>query len=178
MIKMGIYGLLRTLTFLGPAPWWGELLIAIGIISGVWGILFALSQQDLAKTLAYSSIENQGIIALGIGSGLLALAYDNPELATLGFAGALFHVVNHGMFKSLLFLGSGVIQQATKTRQVNLLGGLMKRMPVVGVTLLVATASITASRRSTASWVSSSSTSARSAKARRWAPRRHPPPWL
>jgi len=145
MIKMGIYGLLRALTILGPAPaWWGELLIVVGIVSGVWGILFALSQQDLSRALAYSSIENEGVIALGIGSGLLALSYDNPALATLGFAGALFHVVNHGMFKGLLFLGAGAIQHTTGTRQLDRLGGLQKRMPVVGVAFLVATAAITA----------------------------------
>ena len=145
MIKMGIYGLLRVLTVLGPAPpWWGELLIVVGIVSSVWGILFALAQQDLSRALAYSSIENEGIIALGIGSGLLALSYDNPALATLGFGGALFHVVNHGMFKGLLFLGAGTIQHTTGTRQLDRLGGLQKRMPVVGICFLVATAAITA----------------------------------
>ncbi len=151
MIKMGIYGLLRMLIVLRSAPveletlrWWGELLIVIGIISGVWGILFAVAQQDFSKALAYSSIENEGIIALGIGSGLLALGYENPMLATLGFAGALFHVVNHGMFKGLLFLVAGVIQHSTGTRQVDRLGGLFKKMPVVGVTFLIATAAISA----------------------------------
>ncbi len=151
MIKMGIYGLLRTIILVRSAPveleslrWWGELLIVVGIVSGVWGILFALAQSDLSKALAYSSIENEGIIALGIGSGLLALGCENPALATLGFAGALFHVVNHGMFKGLLFLGAGAIQQSTGTRHVDRLGGLIRKMPLVGVSFLVATAAISA----------------------------------
>jgi formate hydrogenlyase subunit 3/multisubunit Na+/H+ antiporter MnhD subunit len=145
MIKMGIYGILRTLTLLEDAPaWWGYLLIVVGIVSGVWGILFALAQQDMARTLAYSSIENEGVIALGIGSGLLGLSYDIPSLAALGFAGALFHVVNHGMFKGLLFMGAGAIQQSTGTRDVDRLGGLLRRMPIVGLTFLLASAAITA----------------------------------
>src|SRR5262249_17937729 len=110
MIKTGIYGLLRVLISLGdPAPWWGWALVAIGITSGILGILFALAQHDLKRLLAYSSVENIGIIALALGIGLLGLSYGSPVLAALGFAGGLLHVVNHSVFKGLLFLGAGAV---------------------------------------------------------------------
>ena len=93
MIKMGIYGLLRTLTFLGPPPaWWGGVLIAVGVVSGLAGVLHALAQHDLKRLLAYHSVENIGIIALGIGLGLLGQSHGNASIAFLGFAGALLHV--------------------------------------------------------------------------------------
>ena len=105
MIKTGIYGLLRALTFLGtPPPWWGWLLFAIGLSSGVLGVLFALAQHNLKRLLAYHSVENIGIIALGLGTGLLGLSVGSLELAVLGVGGALLHVMNHAIFKGLLFL--------------------------------------------------------------------------
>ncbi len=108
MVKVGIYGLVRALTYLPAAPaWWGWLLIGIGIVSGIWGVLFALAQHDLKRLLAYSTVENIGIIALGLGVGLLGVSYGAPLVAVLGFAGALLHVVNHALFKGLLFLGAG-----------------------------------------------------------------------
>jgi len=130
MSKTGIYGLLRTLTFLGPPPiWWAWLLIAIGLVSGVLGILGAQAQRDLRRLLAYSSIENIGIIALGVGVGLLGLAQDAHGLALLGFAGALLHVLNHALFKGLLFIASGAVVQSTGTADLDQLGGLLKRKP-------------------------------------------------
>ncbi|MFH2099876.1 MAG: proton-conducting transporter membrane subunit, partial [Pseudomonadota bacterium] len=114
MIKTGIYGILRVLIFLGePVSWWGWALVVIGVVSGVTGVLFALAQHDLKRLLAYHSVENIGIIALGLGIGLLGVTAGNPLMATLGFCGGLMHVINHGLFKSLLFLGAGSVLHAT-----------------------------------------------------------------
>ena len=144
MIKTGIYGLVRTITLLGdPAPWWGWTLVAVGITSGILGVLFALAQHDLKRLLAYHSVENIGIIALGLGVGLLGLSYHSPALAALGFAGGLLHVVNHAIFKGLLFLGAGAALHATGTREIDRLGGLLKKMPLTGLTFLIGAAAIT-----------------------------------
>ncbi|MHC1741549.1 MAG: proton-conducting transporter membrane subunit [Syntrophobacteraceae bacterium] len=143
MIKTGIYGLLRTLCFLGtPPPWWGLLLIGIGLVSGILGVLFALAQHDLKRLLAYHSVENIGIIALGLGLGLLGVAVNAPALAVLGLAGALLHVINHALFKGLLFLGAGTVLHATGTREIDRLGGLIKRMPWTAGTFLVGAVAI------------------------------------
>src|SRR5213076_1022198 len=100
MIKTGIYGLVRALTFLGPLPAWaGWLLIGVGVTSGVLGVLFALAQDDLKRLLAYSSVENIGIIALGLGLGLVGLRVGSTSLTVLGFGGGLLHVFNHALFK-------------------------------------------------------------------------------
>ncbi len=143
MIKTGIYGILRALTFLGPPPtWWGLLLIIIGLTSGVLGVLFALAQHDLKRLLAYHSVENIGIIALGMGVGVLGMSQGSVAIAVLGFAGALLHVVNHAAFKGLLFLGAGSVFHATGRREIDRLGGLLKRMPITGVTFLIGAAAI------------------------------------
>jgi hydrogenase-4 component B len=143
MIKTGIYGLLRTLSFLGPPPpWWGWLLLGIGVSSGILGVLFALAQHDLKRLLAYHSVENMGIIALGIGVGLLGISYGSPVMAYLGFAGALLHVVNHSLFKGLLFLAAGAVAHATHTREIDRLGGVLKRMPWTGALFLIGSAAI------------------------------------
>lgn len=143
MIKTGIYGILRTLTFLPEAPsWWGWTLVAVGVVSGVLGVLFALAQHDLKRLLAYHSVENIGIISIGMGVGLLGIAYHIPVMAFMGFAGALLHVLNHALFKSLLFLGAGAIQHGAGTRDIDRLGGLLKRMPVTGGTFLVGACAI------------------------------------
>jgi len=143
MIKTGIYGLVRTLLWLGPPPlWWGYLLVVIGAVSGVLGVLFALAQHDLKRLLAYHSVENIGIIVLGLGVGLIGLGSHHPLVAALGFAGGLLHVVNHAIFKSLLFLGSGSVLHATGTREIDHLGGLLKSMPTTGATFMVGAAAI------------------------------------
>lgn len=143
MIKTGIYGLLRTVTFLSDAPsWWGWTLVSIGVVSGILGVLFALAQHDLKRLLAYHSVENIGIIALGLGVGLLGLSYRLPAMALLGFIGALLHVLNHALFKSLLFLGAGAVQHSAGTRDIDRLGGLWKKMPVTGATFLVGACAI------------------------------------
>lgn len=143
MLKMGIYGLLRVIPLLGPPPaWWGWVLVGVGVVSGVGGVLFALAQHDLKRLLAYHSVENLGIIALGLGLGTLGLASDLPVMAVLGFAGALMHVVNHAVFKSLLFFGAGAVLAATGERDLDRLGGLGRRMPVTARSFLVGSAAI------------------------------------
>ena len=143
MLKTGIYGILRILTFLGPPHiWWGWLLIATGLVSGIFGVLMALAQHDLKRLLAYHSVENIGIIALGMGLGILGVALHMPALAVLGFGGGLLHVVNHALFKGLLFMGAGSVQHAAGTREIDLLGGLIKRMPWTGATFLIGAVAI------------------------------------
>ena len=138
MIKTGIYGLVRILTLLGPPPmWWGWVLCGIGLSSGILGVLFALAQHDLKRLLAYHSVENIGIIALGLGIGLIGLHAGVPVLAVFGFGGGLLHVVNHALFKGLLFLGAGAVLHATGTRDMEHLGGLLKRMPWTGFSFLI-----------------------------------------
>lgn len=143
MIKTGIYGLVRTLTFLGPPPaWWAWTLIILGAVSGVLGVLFALAQHDLKRLLAYHSVENIGIITLGIGVGLLGIYLNAPVLAVLGFAGGLFHVINHAVFKGLLFLSAGAVLHSVGTGHLDRLGGLIKRMPWTAATFLVGSIAI------------------------------------
>jgi hydrogenase-4 component B len=143
MVKIGIYGLVRSLSLLpAPPPWWGWTLIAIGILSGIGGILFALAQHDLKRLLAYSTVENVGIITLGLGVGLLGVTSGSPFIAVLGLSGALLHVVNHAMFKGLLFLGAGAVLHATGTRELDRLGGLAKRMPWVAAAMIVGSVAI------------------------------------
>jgi len=143
MIKMGIYGLVRILCFLGTPPlWWGVLLLLIGLCSGISGVLFAIAQHDLKRLLAYHSVENIGIIALGLGAGLIGINRDLPVLATLAFAGGLLHVINHSVFKSLLFMAAGSVQHASGTLEIDELGGLGKRMPWTAVTFVIGAAAI------------------------------------
>ena len=143
MIKTGIYGILRVLTFLGsPEPWWGWTLAGIGAVSGIVGVLFALAQHDLKRLLAYHSVENIGIICLGLGIGLLGVSYGAPVVAALGFAGGLLHVLNHALFKGLLFLGAGAAARATGTRDMDRLGGLLRRMPLTGAAFLIGAVAI------------------------------------
>jgi formate hydrogenlyase subunit 3/multisubunit Na+/H+ antiporter MnhD subunit len=143
MIKIGIYGILRALTFLDSPPvWWGVMLIGIGITSGVFGVVFALAQRDLKRLLAYSSVENIGIITLGMGVGLLAVSRNMDTVAVLAFAGSALHVMNHAAFKGLLFLGAGSVLHATEQRDMDRQGGLIKRMPITGFTFLVSAAAI------------------------------------
>jgi hydrogenase-4 component B len=143
MIKTGIYGLLRVITFIGPpAAWWGWALVIAGILSGLLGVLSALAQHDLKRLLAYHSVENIGIIAMGLGMGLLGIHSGHPVVAALGFCGALLHTLNHGLFKGLLFMGAGSVLHATGTGELDRLGGLIKPMPVTGGTFLIGAAAI------------------------------------
>lgn len=143
MIKTGIYGLLRFLLFLGPPqPWWGWTILLSGLVSGVVGVLSALAQHDLKRLLAYHSVENIGIIATGLGLGILGVCYGLPAMAFLGFAGGLLHVFNHAIFKSLLFMGAGAVLKATGTRDLDHQGGLLRRMPLTGSCFLTGSMSI------------------------------------
>ena len=143
MIKTGIYGLLRAFTFLGNPPlWWGWGLIAIGLTSGVLGVLFALAQHDLKRLLAYHSVENIGIVALGLGVGLLGSSTGSSILIVLGFGGAMLHVVNHALFKGLLFLGAGAVLHGSNTLEIDHLGGLLKRMPWTATLFLIGAVAI------------------------------------
>ena len=143
MIKTGIYGLVRIAGSIDAPPlWWGETLIALGLMSGILGVLFALAQHDLKRLLAYHSVENIGIILLGLGVGWVGLSLRNPAVAALGFAGGLLHVLNHALFKGLLFLGAGSVLTATHTSEIDHLGGLLKKMPVTGATFLIGAVAI------------------------------------
>ncbi|MFZ5563178.1 MAG: proton-conducting transporter membrane subunit [Thermodesulfobacteriota bacterium] len=143
MIKTGIYGLVRIVSLLGPpAPWWGQTLILVGAVSGVMGVLFALAQHDIKRLLAYHSVENIGIISLGLGLWLLGAATDNFLLAALGLMGGLLHVLNHAVFKGLLFFGAGAVVQATGSRDMDRMGGLQKRMPQTALAFAVGSAAI------------------------------------
>lgn len=143
VIKMGIYGLMRVLVMFGaPPPWWGWTVLALGAGSGVLGVVWALAQHDIKRLLAFHSVENVGIILLGMGAGVLGLAYGHPVIAVLGFAGAALHTLNHALFKSLLFLGAGSVIHATGTRDIDRLGGLARRMPTTAAAFLIGAAAI------------------------------------
>ncbi|MBW6511603.1 MAG: hydrogenase [Desulfuromonadaceae bacterium] len=137
MIKTGIYGLVRVTSFFSEIPpWWGWTILIIGAISGIFGVAFAIAQHDIKRLLAYHSVENIGIIALGIGAALLGRSYHIPQLVLLGMAGALLHVINHGLFKALLFLSAGALIHTTGTREIDQYGGLLRRMPFSGLFFL------------------------------------------
>jgi len=131
MIKLGVYGLIRiSLDWLGDGPlWWGAVILLAGAVSAMVGVLSAIVDRDLKRVLAFSSIENVGIILIGLGAGVLYHAAGLPALAVIGLTAALYHAVNHTAFKTLLFLGAGAVVHATGTRDMEALGGLIKRMP-------------------------------------------------
>ena len=131
MIKMGIYGIVRVLTYVqSDLVTIGLIVLAISAISGILGVTMAIVQHDLKKLLAYHSIENIGIIGMGIGLGAIGLGIHNPLLAMLGFGGGLLHVLNHSLFKSMLFFSAGSVYQACHTRNIEQLGGVIHKMPV------------------------------------------------
>lgn len=128
-IKMGIYGLVRFSGWMPLPVASGELLVGLGALSVVLGIAFALAQSDLKRLLAYCSVENIGIIGIGLGGAIVALEYGQASWGGLLLAGALLHVWNHGLFKALLFMGAGSVMHATGTREMSRLGGLWRAMP-------------------------------------------------
>ena len=146
MIKLGVYGLVRVaFDWLGTGPlWWGATLLIVGAVSGVLGVLYALIDADLKRLLAYSSVENIGIIMLGLGAAMLFQAFDLPGLAALALVAALYHTLNHAAFKSLLFMGAGAVLHATHTRNMEELGGLIKCMPQTAVFFLIGSLAIAA----------------------------------
>ncbi len=143
VLKMGIYGLLRMLFLLPSSPAaWGWIILALGAASGLLGVVFALAQHDIKRLLAYHSVENIGIILMGLGLALLGRSSGRKELFVLGLAGCLLHVWNHSLFKSLLFLGAGSAVRATGTRAMDRMGGLAKAMPWTSAFFLVGAAAI------------------------------------
>ncbi len=144
VIKMGIYGLVRVLSLFDAVPSaFSVTLLLAGIASSIFGVAFALAQHDLKRLLAYHSIENIGIIVTGLGIGLVAQAHRMPAIALLGYAGALLHVWNHSLFKSLLFLSGGAAIHAAHTREIDRMGGLARMMPATAAAFLVGAAAIT-----------------------------------
>jgi len=131
MLKMGVYGIVRAASVLPPPPvFWGAGVLAFGSLTTVLAIAFALGQRDLKRLLAYSSIENIGIILLGLGLAMVGRSEGRPDWVMLGLGGCLLHVWNHALFKSLLFFGAGSVVHATGTRDLEQMGGLARRMPV------------------------------------------------
>ncbi len=146
LIKTGIYGLTRVaFDFMGPPPnWWGVTILTIGTVSAVLGVLYALMEHDLKRLLAYHSIENIGIILMGLGAALMFLHSGHPLLAALALIAGLYHTINHAVFKALLFLGAGAVVHATHTRNMEEMGGLVKRMPRTAVCFLIGAVAISA----------------------------------
>jgi hydrogenase-4 component B len=146
MLKIALYGFVRvTFDLLGGGPaWWGMLVIAVGVVSAVLGVMYALMQHDLKTLLAYHSVENVGIIAIGLGASLVLADWGQPALAALALAAGLFHVLNHAVFKALLFLGAGAIDQAAGTKDLERLGGLIRRMPQTALLFVIGAAAISA----------------------------------
>src|SRR5437016_7110837 len=144
MIKLGIYGLIRCgFQWLGPGPaWWGAVILIVGAVSALLGVLYALIQHDLKSLLAFSSVENIGIILLGVGAGLLFRTYNLGSLASLALVAGLYHCLNHAIFKTLLFLGAGAVVEETHTRNMEEMGGLLKRMPHTGAYFLIGSLAI------------------------------------
>ena len=143
MLKIGIYGIIRLISFFDAPPlWWGAVLLVAGSLSALLGIIFAIAQADLKRLLAYSSIENIGIITMGLGVALIGTATHNAALMTLGMTGALFHLLNHCLFKSLLFMGAGAVIHATGTRALDRMGGLSRHMPMTALCFLTGAVAI------------------------------------
>ena len=143
MIKMGIYGIFRVLMAVqNNLMEIGLFLLVLSALSGIMGVMMAIVQHDLKKLLAYHSIENIGIIGIGLSLGVIGQAVDNPALTLLGFSGGLLHVLNHSLFKSVLFFNAGSVYQATHTRNIEHLGGLLKKMPQTAALFLIGSLAI------------------------------------
>ncbi len=143
LIKIGIFGILRMLLLIQVNyTLVGGIILVVSIISGIYGVMLAILQHNLKKLLAYHSIENIGIIGIGIGLGCIGLGINSPVLSSLGFAGALLHTLNHSLFKALLFYTAGNVYQATHTLDIEKLGGLIKKMPQTGILFLIAALAI------------------------------------
>lgn len=146
MIKTGIYGIIRVcIDILGKGEyWWGLIVLALGAISAVLAIMQAVMEKDIKRLLAYSSIENIGIILLGLGGAILFSFYNMLGLSALSLTAAFFHILNHSIFKGLLFMSAGSILHATHTKNMETLGGLIKKMPKTALFFLIGAVSICA----------------------------------
>jgi hydrogenase-4 component B len=146
MLKTAIYGIIRvTFDLIGSFPWWwGALVLGLGLISAVMGVLYALMQHDLKRLLAYHSVENIGIILIGIGLAMIFTSFGLPLLAALALVAGLYHTMNHAMFKGLLFMGAGAVLHATNERNMEEMGGLIHLMPWTAALFLIGCISIAA----------------------------------
>ena len=146
MIKTAVYGILRFVlgTLSAETRWWGLVILSVGAVSIVFGIICALMEKNIKRLLAYSSIENMGIIFIGIGLSISAASYGYMLISALSITAALFHAFNHSIFKGLLFLGAGSIHYATGTKDSEKLGGLIKKMPLTAIFFLTGSMSICA----------------------------------
>jgi hydrogenase-4 component B len=146
ILKIGVYAMLRAALDLGgaPAEWIGYVLLAAGLVSALLGVLYALVQHDLKRLLAFHSVENIGIILLGVGLGVVARHAGEPELAAIGIAAGLFHVLNHAVFKALLFLCAGSVHLGAHTRDLEEMGGLIRPMPSTARAFLIGALAISA----------------------------------
>lgn len=143
VLKMGIYGIVRWMSLFPNPPYaWGTIFLALGCTSGLFGVVFALAQHDFKRLLAYHSIENIGIILMGLGCAMLGKSSGNILLVTLGLSGALLHVWNHCFFKSLLFFTAGSVIHCTRFRQLDRMGGLSKPMPITAALFLIGAVAI------------------------------------
>lgn len=144
MLKVALYGLIRfCFDLIGEVHWqWGLVLMIAGTVSALGGILYAMMQTNLKRMLAYSSVENVGIIVMVLGLSMIFMAQNQPQLGALGFLAALFHAFNHALFKNLLFLGAGMIHHQTHELNIDQMGGLIKRMPKTGMLFLIGCMSI------------------------------------
>lgn len=146
MKKTAIYGFLRIcIDIIGPIGWgWGFLVLIFGVLSTVIGAFYALTEKDLKRLLAYSSVENVGIILMGCGVGMIGISIQQPVISALGFLAALYHMINHAFFKGLLFLGAGSVITQVGSRNLNQMGGLARRMPWTAVSFLIGVLAVTA----------------------------------
>jgi len=144
MVKVALYGLIRVLfEWAAPAPVWaGLVVLGLGLLSALGGVLYALAQQDLKRLLAFSSIENVGIVALGLGASILFASQGDATWAAIAFAAALLHILNHAVFKALLFLAAGAFERAVGSLELDRIGGLLRRMPWTGGAFLVGSMAI------------------------------------
>ncbi len=143
LIKMGVYGLVRLCGWLPEPPVaWGALLLVAGAVSGVLGVLMAIGQHDIKRLLAYHSIENIGIIVMGLGLAMVGRSMGRGDWVVLGMAGCLLHVWNHGLFKALLFMGAGSVVHATGSREIDRMGGLARQLPWTAGLFLVGAVAI------------------------------------
>ncbi len=144
MLKVALYGVIRfCYDLIGTVHWeWGVVLLVVGTISALGGIFYAMMQPHLKRLLAYSSVENIGIIFMVLGLSMIFMANDQPQLAALGLIAALLHAFNHALFKNLLFLGAGIIHHQTHELNIDQLGGLIKRMPNTSMIFLIGCMSI------------------------------------
>ncbi len=145
MITMGFYGMARFFPLFGAPPvWWAYVLLALGAVGTVGGILFSLAQRDVKRALAYSTVENAGLTALAMGVGLLGTSLHDPVLAGLGWMAALLHLWNHALAKSLLFLGFGAVALRVHSRELDAMGGVLRRWKLVGGVLVLGAAALAA----------------------------------